>query len=498
MASIGSASLLLSTNGTQLKAGLDQAAGQVSGFATKATAQMATLGEAITAALGPIALVAAGIGAAIGLVTNGFSRLNEIAKQTKEATALGIDPTQYAGLSKVLERAGIDASQTGDFFGSLNSKLERAARTGRGPVAAALQEMGVDLGQLMAMPADERFLALADAFQRVGPSASASAAAMNIFGTTALLPTLQRGREAIQGMVSDMRASGEILSGDQARLAQDASKAWTEASRSIKRAWDAVSTQVAVALAPIVKIAADIFKQIVDVAGPIIRGIGQVFSIVIETVTPLFTLLVETVKGMFAFLGDILAEFGFKWGDLRTNTLAVLESIAVVGSWVFDTLKAGVGAVIFVNGIWVEGLGRVVDMYNRINGQITNFAQFGVRMRQWGQDAVTSFGQSQAAVLRFFETLRNKRNQAAQEAARPLAPPAARLGPDMTPAGYSPVKPLLEGSADLYSYQMQWKYSPDTIGDDPKELQREANRQLRDINRNTARNGNADALELAD
>lgn len=492
MSSIGSASLLLSTNGSKLKAGLDQAKQDVQGFASSANSIFSSIGGGAV-----FAGIAAGIGTAIASITSGFQRLQDIGKQTREATALGVDPSQFQGISLILQRVGMDASQTGDFFGNLNSKLERAARTGMGPVAAALGRMHVDLDELMALPADERFMRLADAFKEVGPSAQASAAAMSIFGSTALLPQLQRGREGLQGFIDEAKRSGEILTGDQNRLAMEASKAWTEASRSIKRAWDSVSTQVALAITPIVKMAADIFKQVADVATPIIRSIGEVFGLVVEIATPLIQMLVETIKGAFSFIGEFFAEFGVKMPTLREAAISVFEALGVVSSWVFDTLKAGLGAVIWYWGVWVQNIGWAVDKLNLMRGVITHFEDFGKRMRQWGSDAVTSFGNSQDAVLRFFNMLRHKRKEAEQQAAVPLRP-SMPLGPDMTPAGYSPVKPLLEGSADLYSYQMQWKADPNSIGNDPKELQREANKELRAIRRNTERNGNPDALELAD
>jgi hypothetical protein len=472
--SLGNASLILATNGSQLQQGLDQAQGQVQGFASKANSVFATIGSAAT-----FGGIAAGIGAAIGLVTSGFARLTEVGRQTREATALGINVEQYQGLSQILQRAGIQADQTGDFFGSFNAKLERAARTGAGPVAAALGNMGVDLQSLMAMPADERFLALADAFQRVGPSAQASAAAMNIFGSTAILPSLQRGRESLQGFIDEAKRNGEILSGTEAETAAKAAKAWTDASRTLKRAWDSVSLQVASALAPLVSQAAEIFQKIVPYVTPVIKGISEAFSTVVEIVEPVFQTIAGAVQEAVGWVRSFFAEMGVQFPSIRTIILETFRAISTVGAWTWDLLKAGAGGFAVSVGFVIEGIGKLLNAYADMIGIARVAAEdIGRGMRQWGTQAVLSFGQSSTAVNQFFDNLRNRQRQAQAEAARPLAP-AQRLGPDMTPAGFSPVKPLLQGSADFYRFQAQWKADPESIGQDPKEMQREMLRETR-------------------
>lgn len=467
MASLGTASLVLSANGSQLTQGLEQAQRQISNFASQAQAKLS--GAFSFAGAAGFGAIAAGIAAAVGLITTGFSRLETIAGQTKTALSLGIDPSQYQALGLVLSRAGIDASQAGDFFGSFAEKMEKAARTGRGPVAAAMQTLGVDLAHLRSMPLDQQFLEVAEAMSKVPPGAQQAAMAMSVFGSTALLPQLQQGRAGLESFMNAARANGEILSSSEMEAAQKASKAWIEAKKSLTKAWESVSLSVASALGPLVTTAAEIFKNIVQAARPVIDGIGEAFRTAIEVVGPVFTMIVTAVKDVIQWIGQLVGNVGVQFPSIREVVLSVFQAIATVGAYTWDTLKAGVGGLAVAISYLVEAIGNVADAYNALQGITTHYANAGVAVRRWGTEAVTTWGNSATAVNRYFDNLRRRQNEAA--AAPPVRPPAIQRPNEGFE--YKATAAFLQGSKEAYSIEVQAKLASQ-LGVAPADLQERA------------------------
>jgi hypothetical protein len=455
MSSLGNASLILSSNNTGLNQGLNSGTSQIQSFVSNAKGILSSA----FSSLGGIAAFG-GIGAAIGgtiaAVSNGFSRLQDVGRQNKEAMSLGIDSEQYQGLVQILGRAGVAADEAGNFFGSMDAKLERAARTGRGPVAAALQNMGVDLQEIMNLPSDQRLEALADGFQRLGPGAQASAAAMSIFGSTALLPQLQQGRAGLQSTIEELKASGAILSASEAQAAQEASKAWTVAKRTLTQAWDSVSLSVATALTPLVKVAADVFKSIVEFARPVLSGIGEFFTTVSDIASPLITMIADGFKEMIQWVQQFGSSIGITFPSVRDITIAVFRAIGVSGAYVWDTLKAGVGGFTVSLSFVVEAVGHVADAIARMLGLAeTGITMTGRNMRNWGTQAVLSWGESAGAVNRYFDNLRGRQAAAAAAPLSPRVNPAAEAPGD---AKYEGLKALLQGSQEAYSVQLYTQF----------------------------------------
>lgn len=451
MPSIGSAALILSANGGQLKSGLDAAKSDVSNFASQSNSILSNIGQGL--AFGGIA---AGIGAAVGLVTSGFSRLTEIGNQTKQALALGVDPSQYQALGLVLQKAGIDATQAGDFFGSFAQKMERAARTGAGPVAAAMQNLGVDLQHLRSLPLDEQFLEVADAISKLPPGAQQAGIAMNVFGSTALLPQLQKGRAGLEEFMEAARRNGEVLSSSELEAAQKASKAWEDAKKTLTKAWDSVSLSVASSLAPMVSKAAEVFKQIVEFAKPVIEGVSEVFKTTAEVVGPLFTIVSDAIKEAINWVKELGGTWGIQFPTIREMTLNVFQAVGQAGAFAFDTLKAGAGGVAYAMSYLVEAVGNVTDAWNTLaNGITTHHADAGASIRRWGSDAMTSWGNSSAAVTRYFDNLRRRQTEAA--AAPPVRPPNLQPPAQQGAGEYRATAALVQGSKEAYSIEVQAK-----------------------------------------
>lgn len=467
MASLGTASLILSANGSQLTQGLSEAQGQISNFATQANASLSSMGAAF-AATGFGAIII-GITAAIGTVVSGFSRLESVGKQAKDAISLGIDPSQYQALGLVLSKAGIDASQASGFFASFAASMDKAATTGRGPAALALQRLGVDMQHLQSLPLDQQFLEVADSIAALQNPADQAAATMHIFGNAALLPQLQKGRAGLTEFMEAAKRNGEVLSSSELEAANKAAKAWEEAKKSLTKAWDSVSLSVASALGPLVSTAADVFKKIVDGARPIIQGIGEAFRATMDVIGPVFTMIVGGLKEGMTWVGSFLGSFG-QFPTIREMVLSTFQAIAQAGSYVWDAGKAAVGAYAYAISFLVEAIGNVVDAYNNLKGVTTHFADMGASMRRWGAGAITTFGQSRRAVDTYFDNLRKRQAEAA--AAPPVRPPTPQQERPGQ-AEYHATAALLQGSKEAYSIEVQAKLASQ-LGVAPADLQERA------------------------
>lgn len=465
MAGIGNSAYILSVQQEKLTQGLNEATGQIQGFVGKTQGLLGGLGSSLGSVFS-FGAVGAAIGAVVGAVTSGFSQIQQIGKDLKLADALNIPPQAFEGISLILQKAGKDASETGSFFAELGTKIEKAASTGRGPLARTLQELGVDMQALKAQSIDEQFFTLADAIQKVGPGAQAAALAMHAFGDAALLPQLLQGRAGLQSFLSEARASGRLASDEQLRAAQEAAKAWEGAQKTLSAAWKSVSTEVAVALTPVIKIAADIFKNVVGVVSPVVKGIGEAFTAVMDVLGPVFTTIIDWVKGVVGAIGEWLAHTGIVLPSIRDIILTTFHAVGVAGAYVFDTIKAAVGGLSISFSPLVEAVGNTIDAFNEMAGNAkTHFGDIGASMRTWGAGAVLTFGQSRRVVDDFFANLKKKKDEAN---AAPLRPPAAPR-PDQAPE-YHASAALLEGSKEAYSLEVQSKLASQ-LGVAPTDLQ---------------------------
>lgn len=470
MASLGNMSLKTSVDNSGISSGLQQAENKV-----KAT------GTNITSLLGAGAIVGAvggGIAAAVGAVTNGFERLNQIRKDTRTANALGIDPAQFQGLSLLLQRAGIDASQTGDFFGGLAAKIERAAATGRGPAARAMETLGLSFDQIRSLPIDQQFLTIADALSKLPAGAQQASIALNLFGSTAILPQIQKGREGIQNFINEAINSGQILSSEQSQLAMNAAKAWDDAKKSLTRAWDSVSTSVAIALAPIVEKGAAVFAKVVEAVKPFLDGLKGYLEDLSAVASAVWQVIGEAINATW----DILKGFWETLGDIT----GFMPSFREIVSGAFRYIFVGVSYV-------ADGIKAIAGSMTWLAGQITGNNKWA----SMGASMVQSFGSSATRVNQIFDQIGLRQTrivQAATNAANRAATTVREAIQEAFTIDFKiQNKALIVGTSDEYQARAQWETM------NQFRVQNNLNRQqldaLMNIDRNTRRQGNGRGRE---
>lgn len=164
----------------------------------------------------------------------------------------------------------------------------------------------------------------------------------------------------------------------------------------------------------------------------------------------------STIMGAIWDVVEMIGEWIGSWTGLSETTytvegvvLNVCEAIGKALAYVWDTLKAGAGAMAYVGSYIVDGFAKLVDAFkdtikdllnlagklpNSLGGQMFRDAAGSVDglssrihaaaedMRKWGKGTFKNFGESAKQVEKYFDGLRSKYDEAKEakeEAARP-------------------------------------------------------------------------------
>lgn len=296
MATLSNPSVVISANAQQLQAGLSKASEGISQFASKAkqtisgvfsaslTGNMGAVASSITgplgAAFGAVGGAFAGtimkaVSAATAALTAAASRMKSLGSVNRNANALGMDPSRFQALDAMLKDLRGDSASAGDFIGTLAQKMDRAATTGAGPMARALERMGIDAREMMNVPTDQWLELLANGLQSVENHAQKAQACVALFGSTDILPMLSRGSEGLREIENRMRAAGRVLGPDQLQIAGQATSAWTRMKREWSNLWEGFKNTITIGLAPVLTWIADKLKWIGETLGWVTAPLRQ-------------------------------------------------------------------------------------------------------------------------------------------------------------------------------------------------------------------------------
>jgi hypothetical protein len=312
----GSAFVELFADSSGLAAGLKDATAKVRAWGSAVTGVGVGLAAAGTSILAPL-LHAAKASAERG---RGFLEL----QQRVGGTVEGLSALAFAA-----EHSGVE---TGDLERGLRilgrelSGLEKLSSRS----ADAFAALGVDAGELIKLPLEEKVNVLADAFQRAEGTAKAQGAAFAIFGRQgpALLPLLNKGRAGIAELTDEAARMGKVVTTEGAKAGRDFSIAWSKAASS---------------LAAPLKI----------LGGALIPGITLLADAVTAGVRPFILFVKENRQAgvVFAALGAALVGVG--------TALTVFSKAAAIGRTALHVLLAP------VNLLW-STLGLVLGVVSTL------------------------------------------------------------------------------------------------------------------------------------
>ena len=164
-------------DGSQYTRGLNQMRGQTQKFAVSVKSMIA--------------------GAFAGAGITGIKTIiDDMTELGRTADRLGVGVEMFQKLAYAAKQSGVDTERLADAMKDLDVKLTDGIARG-GSFAELIEELGMDMNKLAAMPADQRMLAFADAIQDASGSLSRFGA--DEFGDAMfeLLPLLEKGSEGI-------------------------------------------------------------------------------------------------------------------------------------------------------------------------------------------------------------------------------------------------------------------------------------------------------------
>ncbi len=345
---------------TPLKRGLATLTTRLAGAAKGVAGIAASLGTAAVA--GGIGLIVSGMSAAAASVwrfSEAAAGIDDIAQRTG-ASAEALSQLRYAA-----EQSGANLEAVEKGMRKLGDITTQAAG-GSKSAAAALASVGLSAEQLLAMPVEDRFLAVAQGISQIQDPAAQASVAMDLLGKSGadLVPMMADGAGGIRALMAEADKLGMTISGEQAAAAAAFDDKWQGLVATLRNA----SNIIAVAVLPYL-------SQMIDMVMATWPAIQTLATLVGET---------------------LVASFGRAYDAIGL----MLQPFAGLGSAVSDTLSSIMGAltagdVAAAAGVfwasldvaWAQGIAAISDQwYAWRNGFLDVFGQAvaGVR-RMWAE-----------------------------------------------------------------------------------------------------------------
>jgi hypothetical protein len=454
MASLGSASLVLSTNASKLDAGLNHASQKIKGWADKQQSALSSVfgGFKAGAAFGA-GMIA--VNALVGGVQKLIGGMGELADHTDK-------------IAKLSRNLGMPTESL--------SALEHAA--GLSGVSMETLEAGlVKFRQKATGPLDEALFALAERLEGITDPGERARVLVENFGKTGVkMGTLfEGGKDGLKGMVDEAKRLGIAFNGVEAGKIEAANDAISRIKGALTGLW----RRLMITMAPVIEMVStkltQAFEYLMPVFEKVFRALSTHWGIIIDILGEVFAAIAEVIQSVVNWVSEL---FGLQNVTLTVEQVVtgVWRAIAIGAAYVWDVIKAGAGAVAFVAGLIVEGFGYVVEAFKEVVslakelpdairpdwidkfvGDVERFERTvkntGRNMRQWGRDAIGNFGKSADDVRRWFDN-RGKGKDAAPD--KKAAVPDI---PEQKQASYTAVAAALKGSKEEASILARFKFN---------------------------------------
>lgn len=280
-----------------------------------------------------------------------FAAAGTAAVAMAAATGLSVGAVQAFGYAA--ERSGVSADAMASAVASLNKSATQAA-TGTGEASRMIQRLGLDVGKVAAMNAETRLIVVGQAIRDLADPAERSAASVALLGSDAsdLLKIFDGGAAGIGKFYAQADRLGLLMSGPQAKAAQELTKAQQTLSQSYQGLWQ----QLGAAVAPALTDAAEQMAYVIQAVTAWVKAnpelIRQVFSIASRVVA---------VASAIASLGGVLA--------VATPQLIALGAAAAAGYLAWQrygaSIQAAAGTALqYLGDMWAgtqEVLGGIYD-----------------------------------------------------------------------------------------------------------------------------------------
>lgn len=209
----------------------------------------------VRGAIGRVAGVASVVaGGGMGVLVGRSFQL--IDTQAKVADRLNASQEQLAGLDLAARRAGVSTQTLQMGMQRMTRRIGEAAQ-GAGEAKGALKTLGLDAAALSMMTADQQFLAVADALDKVENGSQRVGLAMKIFDSegVALLNAIQGGAAGLEESQRRAEQFGLAISRIDAAKIEEAN----DAIADVRDVFTGFANQIGIVLAPLITDMAESF-----------------------------------------------------------------------------------------------------------------------------------------------------------------------------------------------------------------------------------------------
>jgi hypothetical protein len=333
--------------------------------------KLAAFGAAVRGLGTQMLALGAGIVAPLALAAKSFadtgSQLNDMAART------GVSVEALGELGYAAQQSGASLEDVEKAVRTMQRTIT-AATNGSDQAATALDRIGLSAEALAGLKPEQQFAAIAAALARIENPTERAAAAMGVLGKsgTTLLPMVGD----LAALRAEARRLGVVMSGGQAKLADDLGDAFDRVKASLQGVANAVGT----ALAPVLlDLAAKVTGFLVGFREWIAQNQGLVVTIL-------------TVGAAVAGIGAGLIALGLAVSGVSAG-IGALASAASVAGTVISALGAVIGALFSPIGLAIAGvaaLGAVIVTQTTTGQQALGMLSGGFQTLQ--ADAVDAWG----------------------------------------------------------------------------------------------------------
>lgn len=249
----------------------------------RAKAMMGSLSRAAKTA--GVAAAASFTAASVGMIAmtkGGLAAVDAQAKMARsvDGTIDGLRALQIAGSD-----AGVEVGTLNKSIQQMGKYLAEAARDGTGPAVDALEALGLNAAELMAMDVDARMGAIADRVNEMGLSAQEAAGLMRDLGVRSneVSLALLQGSGAIRAARAEVVKYGLSMSGEMAAGVEAANDALSR----VGFVFEGMRNQLAVGLAPVLQELAVNFQAASQAGGPLQNAVSMLVSAFSDLATTL-------------------------------------------------------------------------------------------------------------------------------------------------------------------------------------------------------------------
>ena len=345
---------------TPLKRGLATLTTRLAGAAKGVAGIAASLGTAAVA--GGIGLIVSGMSAAAASVwrfSEAAAGIDDIAQRTG-ASAEALSQLRYAA-----EQSGANLEAVEKGMRKLGDVTTQAAG-GSKSAAAALASVGLSAGQLLAMPVEDRFLAVAQGISQIQDPAAQASVAMDLLGKSGadLVPMMADGAGGIRALMAEADKLGMTISGEQAKAAAAFDDKWQGLVATLRNASNIIAVAVLPYLSQMIDMVMATWPAIQTLAKlvgeTLVASFGQAYDaigLLLQPFAGLGSAVSDTLSSIMGALtaGDVAAAAGVFWASLD---VAWAQGIAAISdqwyAWRNGFLDVFGQAVSGVRKMWAE------------------------------------------------------------------------------------------------------------------------------------------------